>query len=156
MRTVTKETEFGATIIEECDRREFLDFAEELIDYAKHDCNPCDTTMTIRYKDGSTCYVSDYYGIDGRFRKTNIVFGVIDNGSTQQVFGRYVVDEYGVVDENREPVYKVYKGYKGKRCIKKFDDLIEAQMWCWSKDKEEPYRIEWQYPDEATPRHMFL
>lgn len=40
--------------------------------------------------------------------------------------------------------YRIYKGYTGTKCIRKFDNLDDAKMWCWLKDRgEEPYRIEW-------------
>ena len=42
--------------------------------------------------------------------------------------------------------YRIYKGYTGTKCVKKFDNLRDAQMWCWVRDHDEPYRIEWVEP----------
>ena len=40
-------------------------------------------------------------------------------------------------------VYRIYKGYTGTKCVRKFDNLEDAQMWCWVRDGVDPYRIEW-------------
>ena len=42
--------------------------------------------------------------------------------------------------------YRIYKGYRGTKCIRKFDSLEDAQMWCVIRDHTEPYRIEWIEP----------
>jgi hypothetical protein len=42
--------------------------------------------------------------------------------------------------------YRVYRGYSGRKCIRRFDSLDDAQMWCWSRDRVDPYRIEWTEP----------
>lgn len=42
--------------------------------------------------------------------------------------------------------FKVYNGYMGTKCIKKFDNLQDAQTWCWIRDRKEPYRVEWTEP----------
>jgi hypothetical protein len=39
--------------------------------------------------------------------------------------------------------YRIYKGYGGTKCVRKFENLEDAQMWCWVRDHDEPYRIEW-------------
>lgn len=44
--------------------------------------------------------------------------------------------------------YRVYKGYTGTKCVKKFDSLQDAQTWCWVRDRTEPYRIEWVEPED--------
>lgn len=47
--------------------------------------------------------------------------------------------------------YRVYKGYKGTKCIRKFDNLDDAQMWCWVRESG-PYRIEWTEPADKHGR----
>lgn len=47
--------------------------------------------------------------------------------------------------------YRVYKGYKGTKCIRKFDNLDDAQMWCWVRESG-PYRIEWTEPADKRGR----
>lgn len=44
--------------------------------------------------------------------------------------------------------YRVYKGYTGTKCVRKFKNLQDAQTWCWVRDHTEPYRIEWVEPEE--------
>lgn len=61
----------------------------------------------------------------------------------------------GDMRKGRKMVYRVYKGYAGTKCIRKFDNLQEAQMWCWSRDREEPYRIEWEY-ENGDKRRMWV
>lgn len=83
-------------IIEELTRKEFKELAEWFIDDMASMAISSDDTLFIAYSDGTTLYVDDG-NFDGRYRKTGISFGLITNGSTQQVFGRYAVDENGMV-----------------------------------------------------------
>lgn len=88
-------------IVEELTRKEFIEWALGTIEaVAQYDS--MDDTLWVEYKDG-THYYCDYFDCDSsdgrvfKFRKTNIAFGLISNGSTQQVFGSYEVDENGIV-----------------------------------------------------------
>ena len=91
----------GEFIVEELTRKEFIELALETIE-AVEVFESMDDTLWVEYKDG-THYCCDYFDCDTsdsrtfKFRKTNIVFGLISNGSTQQVFGAYEVDENGIV-----------------------------------------------------------
>ena len=40
--------------------------------------------------------------------------------------------------------FKVYKGFHGTKCVRKFDVLEDAQTWC--NIHENMYRIEWVEP----------
>ncbi len=53
-----------------------------------------------------------------------------------------------------EITYRVYK-MGGLRCIRKFASLDDAWDWCILRESG-PYRIEWQYPDELTPRSTYV
>ena len=95
MKKVEVRREWGTVIVEECTRKEFLDLAAEAVDYlglADSLGIATDLTVYIEYS-GSTLYASDGYGVQGRFLKKNMVFGVIDNGTTYQVFGEYTVND---------------------------------------------------------------
>lgn len=81
-------------IIEEMSRKEFIEWATGTIEGIEV-YNSEDDTVWVEYKDGS--HYSCGYGDEGKFRKTNIEFGVISNAATQQVFGQYEVDENGIV-----------------------------------------------------------
>ena len=99
----TYHNEFGDEVfVEEFQRREFANLAAMCVDDAKY-CDECDVpyedTIYIKYKDGSTFSYYDAFGFEGRFRKTNIKFGVISNACTQQVVGEYVMTENGIVEE---------------------------------------------------------
>ena len=88
-------------IVEELTRKEFIEWALGTIE-AVIVFDSFDDTLWVEYKDGTHYYCSyfDCDSSDGRefkFRKTNIAFGLISNGSTQQVFGDYEVDENGIV-----------------------------------------------------------
>ena len=51
-------------------------------------------------------------------------------------------------------VYRVFTT-NGSKCIRKFESLEEAQVWCWVKDVDHGYRIEWQYEGESKPRTLY-
>lgn len=57
--------------------------------------------------------------------------------------------------QEERAMYKVYEGYLGKRCVRVFDRIEDAQIWCWSKDRDEPYRIEW-VTEDGSKRHQFI
>ena len=81
-------------IVEELTRKEFVEGALGTIE-AVEEYGSDDDTLWVEYKDGT--HYSCGYGPDGTFRKTGIEWGLISNGSTQQVFGAYEVDENGIV-----------------------------------------------------------
>lgn len=87
-------------IVEECSRKEFIEWALGTIE-AVIVSESFDDTLWVEYKDGTHYYCS-YFDCDSsdsrtfKFRKTNIVFGLISNGSTWQVFGDYELDENGI------------------------------------------------------------
>lgn len=84
-------------IVEELTRKEFIEWALGTIEaVCQYDSQ--DDTLWVEYKDG-THYYCDYLDCDSsdsrtfKFRKTNIEWGCISNGSTWQVFGAYELDE---------------------------------------------------------------
>ena len=88
-------------IVEECTRKEFVQivaWAVEDIYWAnKCGCDPDpDTSIWVEYKDGSVFSWNDFCGAEGKWRKTNIVWGLVSNGSTWQVFGEYEMDGNGI------------------------------------------------------------
>lgn len=96
------EREYGVVLVEECTLKEFVDAAFEMLDYGEFADSlgiVVDGSVWIEYKDGSTCSFFDGYGKEGKFKSSRIRFGIIDNGSTYQVYGKYVVDENGVVQK---------------------------------------------------------
>lgn len=91
MKTKTYMNQYDDEIIvEELTRKEFIEWALDTIETI-NECDSDDDTLWIEYKDGT--HYSCGYGPDGKFRKTNIAFGLISNGSTWQVFGEYELDE---------------------------------------------------------------
>lgn len=50
--------------------------------------------------------------------------------------------------------YRVYEGYTSKRCIREFASKDDAMMWCWSRDHDDPYRIEWD--ENGKTKKMFV
>lgn len=96
MKKVEVRREWGTVIVEECSRKEFLELAAEAVDYMEFADSlgiATDQTVYIEYRNGSALYASDYYGVQGRLMKKNMVFGLIDNGTTYQVFGEYTVND---------------------------------------------------------------
>lgn len=96
MKKVEVKREWGTVIVEECSRKEFLELAAEAVDYMEFADSlgiATDQTVYIEYRNGSTLYASDYYGVQGRLMKKSMVFGLIDNGTTYQVFGEYTVND---------------------------------------------------------------
>lgn len=83
-------------IVEELNRKELKWHAEWFIEDWSGMERDFDDVLHIEYADGSCFHLADD-GCEGRYRKTNIVFGLITNGSTQQVFGAYEVDDNGIV-----------------------------------------------------------
>ena len=103
MKAKTYQREYGEVIVEECTRKEFVELAQELVNEARywggvHGYAELDMAMTITYKDGSICTYHDGFGIEGKFRRTGIVYGEICNSCTYQVFGEYTVNEDMVVE----------------------------------------------------------
>lgn len=91
MKTKTYTNQYDEEIIvEELTRKEFIEWALGTIE-AVEEYGSDDDTLWVEYKDGS--HYSCGYGTDGKFRKTNIEWGLISNGSTWQVFGEYELDE---------------------------------------------------------------
>lgn len=102
MKTRTYQGQYGNVTVEVCTKREFAQLAAEFVENAEwcEDAGvPNEDTLWIGYQDGSMFSYSDAIGFDGKFRKTGIKFGVITNAATQQVCGRFTVDECGVVQE---------------------------------------------------------
>ena len=84
-------------IVEECEtQKEFVEWALGDIE-AIEEYHDEDARVYIEYKNGDVFDCMDGFETVGKFRRTGIAFGVIDNGSTQQVFGAYEVDENGIV-----------------------------------------------------------
>jgi len=81
-------------IIEECNRKEALQIAEDII---SSNFTGSDLFVSIEYNDGSV--YTNYEGCEeGSFRKTNIRGIMIDNSATFQIFGSYeVVDSIPVL-----------------------------------------------------------
>ena len=52
-------------------------------------------------------------------------------------------------------IFRVFKS-NGTKCIRKFDSIEEAKVWCWTMDVDHRYRIEWQYEGESSPRRLFV
>ena len=50
--------------------------------------------------------------------------------------------------------YRVFEGYTSKRCIREFTSKDDAMMWCWSRDRNDPYRIEWT--ENGRTKKMFV
>lgn len=98
MKAKTYQREYGEVIVEECTRKEFVDLAQDLVNEARYWDSALDMAMFIAYKDGTSCTYHDGFGIEGKFRRTGIVFGEISNGCTYQVFGKYTVNEDMVVE----------------------------------------------------------
>lgn len=98
MKTKTYTNQYDEEIIvEELTRKEFVEWALGTIEaVCQYDSQ--DDTLWVEYKDG-THYYCDYLDCDSsdnrtfKFRKTNIEWGLISNGSTWQVFGEYELDE---------------------------------------------------------------
>ena len=92
-------------IVEELTRKEFVQTTQWAVEDAAwaqkagRDPDP-DTSIWVEYKDGSTFSWNDMCGAEGKWRKTNIVFGVLGNAATWQVFGDYEVDENGIVQRS--------------------------------------------------------
>lgn len=102
----TYKNAFGDDLfVEEFTRKEFKEAAIDFIDNAKW-CEECDIpmedTIYIQYKDGSRFSYYDAFGFEGKFKRTNIVFGIISNSCTQQVFGDYTVNGQGIVEFEEE------------------------------------------------------
>lgn len=97
MNTKVYANEYGDEfIIEELSRKEFIEAALSGIE-AIEEYGDDDSHVYVVYKDGSVLDCLNGFETKGRFRKTGIKFGCVDNGSTQQVFGVYEVDENGIV-----------------------------------------------------------
>ena len=97
MKRVTHMRNGDEFFVEVCDtQREFVEWAlgdiEAIVEYHDEDAR-----VYVEYKNGDVFDCMDGFETFGKFRKTGIAFGVIDNGSTQQVFGAYEVDENGIV-----------------------------------------------------------
>lgn len=92
------EREFGPVYVEEMTRKEFISEVQTIIEDVRYFeesgiYEDTDMSIWIDYKDGSSFYFNDSVGINGKFRKTNIAFGVISNPCTYQVFGKYVITD---------------------------------------------------------------
>ena len=83
------------TVVEELTRDEFVECAMAAVEAIGLGSD--DDTLWVEYRDGSHCAFG--YGCDpvGAFRRRGISWGLSSNGSTQQVFGSYAVDENGIV-----------------------------------------------------------
>lgn len=101
MKAKTYTTNYGTITVEECTRKEFIEYASEIVDYFEFADSlgiATDQTLSIDYHDGKSLYCGDYYGIEGTFRKGGIAFGFIDNGSTYMVTGKYTIDSNGILE----------------------------------------------------------
>jgi hypothetical protein len=79
-------------IIEECTKKEITEIMLETLEYG---CN--EDSVAVLYKDGS--FYSNICGdVDGKFRRNNIKAIILDNGCTTEVYGKYTVNECGIVD----------------------------------------------------------
>lgn len=98
MKAKTYQHEHGEIIVEECTRKEIKEAINEAL-FAIRVFEDTDTAVSIKYKDGST-YEEDYFTgyPSGRTKMTNIIFAVVDNGSTYQVFGKYTIDNNGIIE----------------------------------------------------------
>lgn len=97
METKTYTSEHGEkTTVKELTRKEFIERALNTIE-AVCQYDSLYDMVWVEYKDG-THYCCDYFDCDSsegrtfKFRKTNIVWGIISNGPTWQVFGEYEID----------------------------------------------------------------
>lgn len=97
MKTITHKSNFGDIIVEKYARREFAEIALDAIDCI-NEYGDDDSSVYVLYKDGREFTCSTACGAEGKFMKTNIVFGCICNPSTYQVFGNYTVSEDGIVN----------------------------------------------------------
>lgn len=88
--------------VREATRKEFKEYAIDCIEGIEcnkevHPWMDTDTSIYIEYSDGSY-----YHNIDGDiigvFKRTGIEFGVIDDGSEYMVFGKYVINDDGIVE----------------------------------------------------------
>lgn len=87
-------------IIEEMTRKEFIESAQWTIEGIRDYHDP-DSSLYVEYKNGSWFHMQDFDGYidisgDAKWRKSNIAWGLISNGSTWQVFGDYELDENGI------------------------------------------------------------
>ncbi len=80
-------------------QKDILDILDELLENSKTlGWNYCfeDDTFYIEYKDGTTYYAGQF-DEDGEYRKKGIAKIVYTNANDTQVFGKYEVNEYGIV-----------------------------------------------------------
>ena len=100
MKTKTYKTNYKdmtqTFVVEECTRKEFVELALWAIDAIE--MGDVDTSVYVLYKDGREFMSSAEGGSEGKFMRTRIEFGVIVNAATQQVTGRYSVNEMGDVE----------------------------------------------------------
>lgn len=78
--------------VEEMTRKEFIEWAVGTIE-AINEFGSEDDRIYVEYKDGSVYDNLGGYGESGKFSKTGIAWGYIDNGSTYQIYGAYELDE---------------------------------------------------------------
>lgn len=103
MKTKTYATDYGTIIVEECTRKEFIELAKDFVcnmDWCESLGIVNDDTLYIDYKDGRSFSYYQWLGTDGKFMVSNICFGVITNAATYQVFGKYSVDENGILERS--------------------------------------------------------
>jgi len=100
MKTKTYKTNYKdmtqTFVVEECTRKEFVELALWAIDAIE--MGDVDTSVYVLYKDGREFMSSAEGGSEGKFMRTRIEFGVIVNDATQQVTGKYSVNEMGDVE----------------------------------------------------------
>ena len=89
-------------LVEETSRKEILDYMEEYIENLSYEWfDGSDTGFNILYKDGSSDSVNVEY--DGhKIKKINIQSIVYDNPCSSMTFGKYSINEYGVVSPDFE------------------------------------------------------
>ena len=78
-------------------QKDIFDFLDEYIDNLSYDWfDGSDDSFEILYNDGTSEYISDDY--DGhKIRRNNIASMVYNNACTAVVYGKFEVNEYGIV-----------------------------------------------------------
>ena len=85
-------------IVNETTRKDIIGYIDEHIENIEYGNDMSDYAFRILYKDGSTDEVSgnDYNG--HKIKRINILSIVVDNPCTSITYGKYAINQYGVVN----------------------------------------------------------